>query len=46
MIKIFVQEILPKIKDIDQIKEKVFGTYLEDSLVPKEFQKVFLSSKH
>jgi len=42
MIKKFEQEILPQIANVEELKAKVFGTYLENSLVPDEFTRIIL----
>ena len=45
MVKLFKEKVLPQIENIEELKEKVFGTYLEDGLIPEEFKELLLESQ-
>lgn len=38
IVKIFIAKVLPQIENIEELKAKVFETYLEDGLIPEEFK--------
>ncbi len=40
MVRIFKAKVLPQIENIEELKKKVMGTYLEESLVPEEFREI------